>query len=96
MVGKILAIRDLENFSRRSSIYVNPDCDKFFELPLYIAASSNDLTTKCQCFQLSPGKCYKLENSNIKIGICKYFFGHKTKCFMARLISAFRKKDVFL
>ncbi|XP_055839132.1 GTPase-activating protein skywalker isoform X9 [Episyrphus balteatus] len=57
MVGKILAVRtDLDSFSRRSSVYVNPDCEKFFELPPYIAASTNDLTTKCQCWQLSPGK----------------------------------------
>ncbi|XP_068150267.1 GTPase-activating protein skywalker isoform X8 [Drosophila tropicalis] len=57
MVGKVLGIRDLEQFSsRRSSVYVDPECDKFFELPLFIAASSNDVTTKCQCFQFSPGK----------------------------------------
>ncbi|XP_055919650.1 GTPase-activating protein skywalker isoform X10 [Eupeodes corollae] len=57
MVGKILAVRtDLDSFSRRSSVYVNPECEKFFELPQYIAASTNDLTTKCQCWQLSPGK----------------------------------------
>ncbi|XP_017022481.1 GTPase-activating protein skywalker isoform X5 [Drosophila kikkawai] len=57
MVGKVLGIKDLEQFSsRRSSVYVDPECDKFFELPLFIAASSNDITTKCQCFQFSPGK----------------------------------------
>ncbi|XP_030382834.1 GTPase-activating protein skywalker isoform X10 [Scaptodrosophila lebanonensis] len=57
MVGKVLGIRDLEQFSsRRSSIYVDPECEKFFELPLFIAASSNDITTKCQCWQFSPGK----------------------------------------
>ncbi|KAM7353496.1 GTPase-activating protein skywalker isoform 2-T3 [Cochliomyia hominivorax] len=57
MVGKILAIKELEQFnSRRSSVYVDPECDKFFELPLFIAASTNDITTKCQCWQLSPGK----------------------------------------
>jgi len=56
MVGKVLGIKDLEQFSsRRSSVYVDPECDKFFELPLFIAASSNDITTKCQCFQFSPG-----------------------------------------
>lgn len=56
MVGKVLGIRELEQFSsRRSSVYVDPDCEKFFELPLFIAASSNDITTKCQCWQLSPG-----------------------------------------
>lgn len=60
MVGKILGIRELDNFSRRSSVYVDPDCDKFFELPLFIAASSNDVTTKCQCFQFSPGNYCKL------------------------------------
>ncbi|XP_034101168.1 GTPase-activating protein skywalker isoform X10 [Drosophila albomicans] len=57
MVGKVLGIRDLEQFSsRRSSVYVDPECEKFFELPLFIAASSNDITTKCQCWQFSPGK----------------------------------------
>ncbi|BFF95745.1 GTPase-activating protein skywalker [Drosophila madeirensis] len=57
MVGKVLGLKDLEQFSsRRSSVYVDPECDKFFELPLFIAASSNDITTKCQCWQLSPGK----------------------------------------
>ncbi|XP_023165863.1 GTPase-activating protein skywalker isoform X7 [Drosophila hydei] len=57
MVGKVLGIRELEQFSsRRSSIYVDPECEKFFELPLFIAASSNDITTKCQCWQFSPGK----------------------------------------
>ncbi|XP_033150860.1 GTPase-activating protein skywalker isoform X11 [Drosophila busckii] len=57
MVGKVLGIRDLEQFSsRRSSVYVDPECDKFFELPLFIAASSNDITPKCQCWQFSPGK----------------------------------------
>ncbi|KAL9923101.1 GTPase-activating protein skywalker isoform X1 [Glossina fuscipes] len=57
MVGKVLTIRDLEQFSsRRSSVYVDPECDKFFELPNFMAVSSNDLTTKCQCWQLSPGK----------------------------------------
>ncbi|KPU74460.1 uncharacterized protein Dana_GF24274, isoform H [Drosophila ananassae] len=57
MVGKVLGIKDLEQFSsRRSSVYVDPECDKFFELPLFIAASSNDITTKCQCWQFSPGK----------------------------------------
>uniref|UniRef100_A0A1A9ZFI2 Uncharacterized protein n=1 Tax=Glossina pallidipes TaxID=7398 RepID=A0A1A9ZFI2_GLOPL len=57
MVGKVLTIRDLEQFSsRRSSVYVDPECDKFFELPNFMAVSSNDITTKCQCWQLSPGK----------------------------------------
>ncbi|XP_064551341.1 GTPase-activating protein skywalker isoform X7 [Drosophila montana] len=57
MVGKVLGIRDLDQFSsRRSSVYVDPECEKFFELPLFIAASSNDITTKCQCWQFSPGK----------------------------------------
>ncbi|XP_015036244.1 GTPase-activating protein skywalker isoform X9 [Drosophila miranda] len=57
MVGKVFGLKDLEQFSsRRSSVYVDPECEKFFELPLFIAASSNDITTKCQCWQLSPGK----------------------------------------
>ncbi|XP_032592469.1 GTPase-activating protein skywalker isoform X1 [Drosophila grimshawi] len=57
MVGKVLGIRELEQLSsRRSSVYVDPECEKFFELPVFIAASSNDITTKCQCFQFSPGK----------------------------------------
>lgn len=59
MVGKILTVRDLENnFSRRSSVYVDPECDKFFELPMFIAASSNDITTKCQCWQLNAGNFF--------------------------------------
>ncbi|XP_069962372.1 GTPase-activating protein skywalker isoform X8 [Bactrocera oleae] len=56
MVGKIIALRDMDNFSRRSSIYVDPECDKFFEMPLFISASTTDMTTKCQCWQFSPGK----------------------------------------
>ncbi|XP_055376573.1 GTPase-activating protein skywalker isoform X2 [Condylostylus longicornis] len=57
MVGKILAIKDIENlnFSRRSSIYVDPECDKFFDLPLFIAGSTTDISGTCQCWQL-PGK----------------------------------------
>lgn len=56
MVGKIIALRDMDNFSRRSSVYVDPECDKFFEMPLFIAASTTDMTTKCHCWQFSPGK----------------------------------------
>lgn len=41
---------------RRGSAYVDPDCDKFIDLPQIIAVgSSNDIATKCQCWQMSPG-----------------------------------------
>lgn len=75
MVGKVLGIRELEQFSsRRSSVYVDPDCEKFFELPLFIAASSNDITTKCQCWQLSPGnKSPRVKHKN------KYINSGKSK-----------------
>lgn len=57
MVGRILSLREIEQLSsRRSSVYVNPECEKFFELPLFMAVSSNDITTKCQCWQMSSGK----------------------------------------
>lgn len=58
MMGKMLAIKEMEHHlsSRRSSVYVDPECDKFFELPQFIGVSTNDITTKCQCFQFSPGK----------------------------------------
>ena len=78
MVGKILGIKDLEQFSsRRSSVYVDPECDKFFELPLFIAASSNDITTKCQCWQFSPGKISiqvkkNFKNSSEKVTLYAY------------------------
>ncbi|XP_061387647.1 GTPase-activating protein skywalker-like, partial [Musca vetustissima] len=58
MMGKMLAIKEMEHHlsSRRSSVYVDPECDKFFELPQFMGVSTNDITTKCQCFQFSPGK----------------------------------------
>uniref|UniRef100_A0A1I8PVN1 TLDc domain-containing protein n=1 Tax=Stomoxys calcitrans TaxID=35570 RepID=A0A1I8PVN1_STOCA len=57
MVGKMLILKDIEHLSsRRSSVYVDPEYEKFFELPMFMGASTNDITTKCQCFQFSPGK----------------------------------------
>ncbi|XP_073826590.1 GTPase-activating protein skywalker isoform X8 [Musca autumnalis] len=57
MMDKMLAIKEMEHLSsRRSSVYVDPECDKFFELPQFMGVSTNDITTKCQCFQFSPGK----------------------------------------
>lgn len=56
MVGKILAIRELENVSRRNSTYVDPECDKFFDMPTFIYASRSELTTTCNgCFQIFEG-----------------------------------------
>lgn len=41
---------------RRGSAYVDPDCDKFMELPQIISVgSTNDIATKCQCWQMSSG-----------------------------------------
>lgn len=54
--GSAYAFRDLD--IRRGSAYVDPECDKFMELPLIITlGSTNDIAaTKCQCWQMSSGR----------------------------------------
>lgn len=51
MVAKSAALREfltLDTASKRSSVYVNPDREKYFELPLFFE-SDDDLTT---CFNV--------------------------------------------
>ena len=51
MVAKSAALREfltLDAASKRSSVYVNPDREKYFELPLFFE-SDDDLTT---CFNV--------------------------------------------
>lgn len=55
--GSAYAFRDLD--IRRGSAYVDPECDKFMELPLIISVgSTNDIATKCQCWQMSSGRTF--------------------------------------
>lgn len=54
--GSAYAFRDISDI-RRGSAYVDPDCDKFMELPQIISVgSNNDIATKCQCWQMSSGR----------------------------------------
>lgn len=46
MVAKLHVLKDLDNLSRRSSTYVAPECEKFFELPPF-TFENNERTTKC-------------------------------------------------
>lgn len=63
--GSAYAFRDLD--IRRGSAYVDPDCDKFMELPLIISlGSTNDIATKCQCWQMSSGRLMMMI-SNVNI-----------------------------
>lgn len=51
MVAKSAALREfltLDAASKRSSVYVNPDREKYFELPVFFE-SDDDLTT---CFNV--------------------------------------------
>ncbi|XP_055644993.1 GTPase-activating protein skywalker isoform X8 [Toxorhynchites rutilus septentrionalis] len=55
MVAKTPEGISLENLSKRASVYIDPDCDLYFELQYLQSADFN----KCQCFDLrllSPGK----------------------------------------
>lgn len=53
MVAKLLVLKDFENLSRRSSTYVAPECEKFFELPAFTFETIEQTTT---CFSIIKGK----------------------------------------
>lgn len=55
MVAQLLVLRDSESLSRRGSSYVDPECEKIFDIPISVYAAEHN-TGKCfQCFQI-PGK----------------------------------------
>lgn len=53
MVAKLHVLKDLDNLSRRSSTYVAPECEKFFELPSFTFDNLEQTTT---CFSIIKGK----------------------------------------
>lgn len=58
MVAKLKTLKDLD-FSRRSSAYVDPDCDAFIDIPvIFYNQHGNDIAlTTCQgCFPFLEGK----------------------------------------
>lgn len=56
MVAKLKALKDLD-FSRRSSAYVDPDCDAFIDIPvIFYNQHGNELTTCQGCFPFLEGK----------------------------------------
>lgn len=56
MVAKLHVLKDLDNLSRRSSTYVAPECEKFFELPAFNFDNLEQTTT---CFSIIKGKWVK-------------------------------------
>lgn len=63
MVAQLLGFKDIDNnFSRRSSTYVDPESDRIFDIPV-AAYSLENRTVKCvECFQI-PGKVVCLLNN---------------------------------
>lgn len=53
MVAKLHVLKDLDNLSRRSSTYIAPECEKFFELPSFTFENLEQTTT---CFSILKGK----------------------------------------
>lgn len=53
MVAKLHVLKDLDNLSRRSSTYIAPECEKFFELPAFNLDTLEQTTT---CFSIIKGK----------------------------------------
>lgn len=66
MVAKLKTLKDLD-WSRRSSAYVDPDCDAFIDIPvIFYNQHSNELTTCQGCFPFLEGKhCFEKEINNI-------------------------------
>lgn len=71
--GSAYAFRDISDI-RRGSAYVDPDCDKFMELPQIISVgSNNDIATKCQCWQMSSGRMKMILNMRIIVNSSSRF-----------------------
>ena len=77
MVAKLKTLKDLDfSLSRRSSAYVEADCEAFIDIPIIIYHSANNELTTCQgCFPFLEGKCslFSLHNYALE---CHTFICH--------------------